>query len=313
MYNNNNYWWVNHKRTFKKEFDGGYIWSPKTQINGSSNEGYVNLTKTNLNDLIFSYSNTLIKAVGLVQSDLIEEKKPEDFKASNKHWGEDGYLIKVEWVLIKKPLHPKTFFDQLKILLPVKHSPLASNGNGNQNIYLSSISQAAAELLIQLISQHNNYLVDVLQNLRIKTEEDYKVRQLISENISETQKDQLIKARIGQGLFRNNVMAIEKVCRMTGISDYKFLIASHIKPWRDSTNQERIDGNNGLLLSPHIDKLFDQGWITFSDEGNVILSPRLSETIIKSWFISVDSVGSFNNSQKDYLLYHRQNIFKEFK
>jgi len=91
------------------------------------------------------------------------------------------------------------------------------------------------------------------------------VEQINNAEIESTEKDQLIKARKGQGKFRQNVERIEKKCRVTGVVEKNMLIASHIKPWKLSSNIERLDGNNGLLLSPHIDKLFDLGWISFSD------------------------------------------------
>ena len=81
--------------------------------------------------------------------------------------------------------------------------------------------------------------------------------------IPETDKEQLIKARRGQGTFQVRVEAIEAACRVTGVKDRQFLVASHIKPWRASDNAEKLDGNNGQLLSPHVDKVFDNGWITF--------------------------------------------------
>lgn len=78
--------------------------------------------------------------------------------------------------------------------------------------------------------------------------------------IIETDKVELIKARRGQGIFRRRVLATEPYCRLTGVSDPRFLRASHIKPWVVSDNNERLDGNNGLMLSPHVDHLFDGGY-----------------------------------------------------
>ena len=67
-----------------------------------------------------------------------------------------------------------------------------------------------------------------------------------------------------------NVESIESECRVTQTADKRFLIAGHIKPWRDSNNAEKIDGNNGLLFAPHVDRLFDKGWISFSDQGEIL-------------------------------------------
>ncbi|WP_395804524.1 HNH endonuclease [Archangium minus] len=68
--------------------------------------------------------------------------------------------------------------------------------------------------------------------------------------VPETERAALVKARRGQGIFRENVSKVERACRITGVAVPNFLVASHIKPWRHSSNQERLDGHNGLLLSP---------------------------------------------------------------
>jgi hypothetical protein len=64
-----------------------------------------------------------------------------------------------------------------------------------------------------------------------------------------------------------------KMTRITGVENPVHLVASHCKPWRDSTNDERLNGGNGLLLTPSIDHLFDRGFIGFEDNGKLIISP----------------------------------------
>lgn len=126
-----------------------------------------------------------------------------------------------------------------------------------------------------------------------------------------TESEQLAMARVGQGLFRKRLQQIEKACRLTGLSAVKHLRASHIKPWRDSTDAERLDGNNGLLLSPHVDHLFDQGYLTFEADGRVVFSRTLERSVIRLWGLaSVQSAGPFNRKQRHYLEYHRAHIFK---
>jgi hypothetical protein len=104
---------------------------------------------------------------------------------------------------------------------------------------------------------------------------------------------------------------IEKECRVTKLSDKDFLIASHIKPWKDSNDLEKIDGNNGLLLSPHVDKLFDGGLISFADHGDLLVSSKLNLDVLKIWGIRVNlNAGTFSSEQKVYLKFHRENRFK---
>jgi hypothetical protein len=130
-------------------------------------------------------------------------------------------------------------------------------------------------------------------------------------NIGPLEKENLVKSRRGQGIFKTNVKMIERECRVTKLRDKDFLIASHIKPWKDSNDNEKIDGNNGLLLSPHIDKLFDSGLISFSDNGDLLISSKLNLDVLKIWGISeVLNAGSFSAEQVVYLKFHRENRFK---
>jgi putative restriction endonuclease len=100
---------------------------------------------------------------------------------------------------------------------------------------------------------------------------------ILSSNLPSTEKESLIRARRGQGIFRRKVAKNELGCRLSGVTVTAFLVASHIKPWAVSSNDERLDGSNGLLLSPHVDMLCDNGFITFNQDGTVVISPEAIE------------------------------------
>jgi GNAT superfamily N-acetyltransferase len=141
--------------------------------------------------------------------------------------------------------------------------------------------------------------------------EEAKIRD--AEELDETEREQLIKSRRGQGLFRQLVLENEPACRVTGVTDRRFLIASHIKPWRDATNAERLDGENGLLLSPNIDWLFDRGYISFEDDGDVLISPVVDQKILESLGgpNAGANIGEFTEGQRQYLSHHRRGVFLE--
>ncbi len=129
-------------------------------------------------------------------------------------------------------------------------------------------------------------------------------------SIPETVREQLVQARIGQGLFRSNVLRVEKSCRVTGISDPDFLIASHIKPWKVASNAERIAGANGLMLAPHIDRLFDKGFISFANDGSLLVSQKLPESVLKAWSITVPVIKKpLSPAQQVFMQYHRKHVF----
>lgn len=130
--------------------------------------------------------------------------------------------------------------------------------------------------------------------------------------ISITEKESLIKSRVGQGVFRKQLLEkYDGKCIVTGIDISKLLIASHIRPWSISNNHDRISSENGLLLSANIDRLFDCGLITFADNGTIYISHFVGEVNENRIGISKDTVAKLISSheQLQNLEYHRDVIF----
>ena len=93
-----------------------------------------------------------------------------------------------------------------------------------------------------------------------------------------TERQGLVTSRVGQGYYRGQILTRwEKKCAITGLSITTVLIASHIHPWKDATDEERLDVGNGILLSPNLDALFDKHLISFEDNGKILISKLLSE------------------------------------
>lgn len=134
-------------------------------------------------------------------------------------------------------------------------------------------------------------------------------------SFEKTVSTQLVAVRSKQSLFRRRLLGIEKQCRLTGIKDLRFLMASHIKPWSQcETGTERVDGHNGLLLAPHADHLFDKGWITFEGDGRLVVSEKLPTDVRKLIGLNLKSglrCGDFYDSQQSYLNYHRDHLFEK--
>ena len=100
------------------------------------------------------------------------------------------------------------------------------------------------------------------------------------------------------------------------MSQPEYLRASHSKPWRDSSNEERLNGENGLLLTPDVDLLFDRGFLSFEDNGKVLVSPVADLTAMSKMGLTGDllgNVGAFSEGQKQFLQFHRESIFLEAK
>lgn len=312
-----NYWWVIHKRTYKLEIQRGFIWSPKTNRDGGRSEAYESMKKIRRGDVVISYSDTKVRAIGIAKGAYIEAPIPDGYETESDYWDTLGWQVPIQWALLSDAIRPKQYLDRIVPLLPAKYSPLRDTGDGNQGRYLSSISEELG-LVILDISKINS--PESFKTLRIPIELEEEIdrrvedrqESAISNNsaLLETEKRQLINARIGQGKFRSNTYAVEPKCRLTDVSDLDFLNASHIKPWKDCSNQERLDGSNGLMLAPHVDRLFDRGWISFEDNGDVIVSKR-AMPVFRAWGLSeTKNAGEFTAPQRAFLSYHRRVLLK---
>ena len=293
------------------------MWSPKADKNGKSVQSYTNMTKVSVGDLVFAFYQSKVQSIGIVMHPAVTSPKPEDFGSSGDYWANIGWMVAVSWMPLPKPMAPKEYIQSLVSLLPQKHSPIRFDGTGNQ-AYLFSVSQSFAEKILSITGLDQNQLDGLLSvgdeaaSALQKLEDDIEQTIVNDTTIDQTEKDALVKSRRGQGKFKSNLKQIEKTCRLTGVDDIRFLIASHIKAWSEcATNEERLDGYNGLLLSPNADKLFDKGFISFTDKGDLLVSSQVEQSLLESLGIEPQkNVGDFVQEQKHYLKYHRENVFK---
>lgn len=300
------YWWVNQNQTYKFEVPGGFLWSPKTRVDGGRNYFYECMQEIRPGDVIFSFCDTYIKAIGIAQRSAITSAKP-DFRTAGSNWADEGWFVEVEFEEMVHPIRPKDFMQQIIPLLAEKYAPLQTDGNGLQGVYLTEVSSEFGQLLINLSNANLTRIQDDLA-IADNAESDYEINLEIQAKKIEgdLEKIALVKARRGQGIFKANVRMIEKSCRVTGVTNIKHLRASHIKPWAISSDHEKIDGYNGLLLSPHVDHLFDRGFISFENSGDMLISKALSQSVLDKWSLSSGkNVGKFEQSHHDYLEYHR--------
>ena len=234
------------------------------------------MQRLRVGDVVFSYHKGAIRAVGEVTAAAIESPRP-DFGSANSLWESDGWEVLVNWVKLPAPINPREYLEILNAERG-KHMPMNASGQVNMG-YLYEVSSDFGQAV------YANCFSDSLP--QVAAVEDALTRQLIEETQellgdttrTRTERTQLVAARLGQGMFKDRVARFEPACRVTGVANPRHLIASHMKPWRSSNNEERLSGANGLLLSPHIDHLFDRGLITFLNSGKLVTSPRLSDDL----------------------------------
>jgi putative restriction endonuclease len=316
------YWWVNQNQTFRQERDGGYLWSPKRKSDGSRNPFYEFMREVAPGDLVLSFEGTHIRAISVVQSYCYECPKPSEFGAAGPNWEQIGWKVDVHYMNLINQIKPADYINQLRSALPERFSPLQNDGRGNQGIYLTIVPDTLMARLADLIGRevkdiiNMTYIADDIGNYSqglMEWEEHLSQEVKNDVSLEETQKHQIILARRGQGMFRSNVQKLEKRCRVTNVDHPEHLRASHCKPWRDCTDSdERLDGENGLLLTPSVDHLFDRGFISFENDGKLLVSPVSHKVSLQRMGISTDqvvNVGSFSEGQRKYLDFHRNYVF----
>jgi putative restriction endonuclease len=130
--------------------------------------------------------------------------------------------------------------------------------------------------------------------------------------LPETERELLTQQRIGQGQFREKLKRYWRGCAVTNCQAVDILRASHIKPWRVSNNEERLDLYNGLLLVPNLDAAFDKGLVSFTNEGEIMISPRLSKNDQERLNIHLDlRLARLEEQHLKYMKYHREHVFQK--
>jgi hypothetical protein len=316
------YWWVNQNQTYRHEVPGGYLWSPKRNQNGGRNPFYDFMREVSPGDVVFSFADTYIKAIGIAASHAYEAPKPREFGQTGAYWDNIGWRVDVRFTELHGRLKPAEHMAQLAPRLPDRYAPLQQNGGGLQGVYLTQLPDDFAVTLADLIGREARTIIEMRRvrdlddapvAIGLVEWETHEMEQVITDQtIPETTRQAVVMARRGQGLFKQNVQRIESYCRITQVDQIEHLRASHCKPWRDASNAERLDGQNGLLLTPDVDHLFDRGFISFEDNGTVLVSPVAHRESLQRMGLEDAlrrNVGGFSEGQRTYLAFHRESVF----
>lgn len=135
-------------------------------------------------------------------------------------------------------------------------------------------------------------------------------KEIETKQLQGEEREALIKVRVNQSVFRKLLMRRYTHCCLCDVDDESLLVASHIKPWAKSSHAEKVDVNNGLLLCPNHDKLFDRGYISFDNGGHIVISDELSKNCAISMNIKNDMQIELSNDNIKYMEYHRNNVLK---
>ena len=284
--------WITQNKTFAQEAEGGFLWAPLVDLSGKQRRMHVILSEMKPGDLILSYVRRHIVAIGFVLADPVHSPKPIDFDPDGR-WQRDGWLVPVRFTQVERPVDIGALAPRLLPLLPDRHAPLNRDGTGAQG-YAFYLPPKAEALL--------------LRELGLST-----VDRAVSDHVDQTVADTtsrlaIIEARVGQGIFRENVLeAWGQRCAVTGMGIRELVRASHIKPWRAANNRERLDPRNGLALSPNYDAAFDRGIVSFGDDGHVLISQAATRRDIERLgFREEHRLEHVTDAHRLYLRYHQE-------
>ncbi|WP_342051584.1 MULTISPECIES: HNH endonuclease [unclassified Cupriavidus] len=263
------FYWVNVGKTIKEVQSGNFLWAPEASQSetGASmrREHWENVAKVKAGDVIFCYHEKKITDIAIATRDAYSAERPATRLFSE--WGNTGNRVDVKLRELETPIHRDDIASDFISLYQQRSVPNLFNREGRINqIYMARLLPDAAAYLLErahLIEEFESKLVDQKPSKR---------------KLTETTREAIVKARVGQGLFRADLLRMwNSQCSLTGLSNPDLLIASHIHAWTLSDNDQRIDPDNGLLLAPHVDRLFDRGLISFNDNGELLISPSLTQ------------------------------------
>ncbi|WP_172587964.1 HNH endonuclease [Shewanella xiamenensis] len=232
---------------------------------------------------------------------LLFPKKIERITSNNQR----KLIVKAFEKMSSKEFNKLACWEVDEILLSIRKRESKRLGTDDIEFYRSPLKE--------VWEQDSNDISDAQdesEQQKIDEEEETRRKEIEAQNPKN--KKQLIDARRGHGKYRANLSLVESECRVTKTSEKKFLTASHIKPWRRCDDKECLDGNNGLWLAPHIDRLFDRGWITFDCSNGALLCANANvERVLELWGIEQGtSIDTLKKEQAHYMKYHNEQIFK---
>ena len=300
-----NYFIVFQNKTYNEEMSGGYLWAPQRTKGGKKIYHWTNMTKVKDGDIIFSMYKGNFVSVNIAKGTAVEEVRPHALDKESS-WDKNGWLLEVKYNCLKNPIIKKSNIDEILKLCPNKYSPFTKSGRGNQG-YLFQIGKKLGEYLLDLVKSKND--LEILKEMECKYIKE--IDDIINKFKDNTEKKIIIKARVGQGLFKEKLLIKSCKCAICGLDIKRLLRASHCKPWVKSNDKERLDVNNGLLLCPNHDVLFDNGFITFQDNGDIIICKKIDKSQYKLLNINENINIKLSSEQIPYIKYHRENEFLE--
>ena len=252
------YWIVYQGTSWRRARAGGYLWAPKRGKKNQTQVYWSNMERVQPGDLIFAGADNAIRALAEVPSPAYTAERPDP--RDDQFWYGEGWRLDVVYTDLPAPFRYADWVPNIVQELPARHSPFREDGSPNQG-YLYELPLSVGEYVVEQLAKLG---ADVVASAHAVAP---------AGPGGETERQILSSARIGQGKFRDDLLKRwSGKCAVSGVARAELLRASHIKPWSASNNVERLDPDNGLLLSAAYDAAFDAYLISFADDGTLLLA-----------------------------------------
>lgn len=289
------YFLVFQGTTYEEEKELSCLWAPKFGKSGQEVHHHKRLVEVKINDRIIHLVNRKIVAISTAKSKAYDVEAPWK-QDDTRPWLKNGRKIDVEMIELSEPILIDNIFQKIRSYLPEKYSPFDRNGSGNQG-YFYEINSKIFNTILNTDFTNDFYDLDILNSPESESTKD-----IFRLNV---------RSSTWQNYFKNQLFKLwGSSCLVTGIKNENLLIGGHIKPWVKSSDEEKIDPYNGLLLSPNVDKLFEIGLISFQDNGSMMISDKINLSELKKLGIENKIKIDFKEKNLIYLKYHRENKFK---
>lgn len=290
--------------TYHEEQRAGHLWTPRIDKSGMVPHSWKRMMELQKGDHVFHYVKGSIVAISLITKECRNEVIQNSIEA---------FVAEATYHELDFPLPVRDYFDAIQPLLPLKYAAFQEDASGNSG-YLYPCNEELAMKLLEYITSLNFYAVEEEQlELAIevvKRSTHNPLRTMIAEMELEIKE----KVRRSKKQFSTNLrQAWQNECPLCGIAIDAALTSSYAKPWKDSTDEERLDPHNGILLCANHGALFTAGLIAFTGGGQLHIASRIPEDQHATYGLRKTTKVPVTPEHAPYFRWHKRNIYVEPK
>ncbi|MBD8015455.1 MULTISPECIES: HNH endonuclease [Planococcus] len=295
--------------TYQEECAAGVLWTPQVDKSGMVPHSWNRMQELKKGDLVFHYVKGFLVAISRIREDFHKGTKPKH--ADEQGGSEPAFIARTAYRELDVPLSIKGSFQEIEPLLPTKYSAFQEDANGNSG-YLYPCNEELAMKFLELISSLNVFTLE-MEQLELSMEVIKKTAHnpLLS-LIAEAELEIKTKMRRGKEQFRESLLPLwNGECPICGIAIEEVLTATHAKPWKDSSDSERLDPFNGILLCANHASLYSAGYIAFTGGGRLHISSRIPEEDYPVYRLRKNLKVPVSAEHAPYLRWHKRIVFAE--